>query len=68
MKLALRTQSQCRATIETLSVVKNPRQAVALVGQTNIAGLQQVNNNPAQAVAPAEKTCSNQQRVSHILH
>lgn len=44
MRLALRTQSQCRSTLETLSAVKNPP-AVALVHQANIAhGPQQVNN------------------------
>jgi hypothetical protein len=56
MKLALRAQNQCRATIDTLPNVKNPRQAVAIVGQANIAGVQQVNNNvPAQELAPAEE-------------
>jgi hypothetical protein len=55
MKLALRAQSQCRATIETLSAVKNPRQAVALVRQANIASVQQVNNGPPQESAPAEE-------------
>lgn len=47
MRLALRTQSQCRSTLETLSVVKNPP-AVAFVRQANIAnGPQQVNNGTA---------------------
>ena len=46
MRLALRAQSQARATLETLSVVKNPP-AVAFVHQANIAhGPQQVNNVP----------------------
>ncbi len=44
MRLALKAQSQCRATIETLATVKNPP-AVAFVKQANIAsGHQQVNN------------------------
>jgi len=43
MKLALRAQSQCRATIETLAVIKNPPTVIAR--QANIAhGPQQVNN------------------------
>jgi hypothetical protein len=45
MRLALKAQSQCRATLETLSEVKNPR-PVAFVRQANIAnGPQQVNND-----------------------
>ena len=44
MRLALKAQSQCRTTLETLSVIKNPP-AVAFVRQANIAnGPQQVNN------------------------
>ncbi len=44
LKLALRAQSQCRATWETLSTMKNPP-IMGYVGQANIAhGHQQVNN------------------------
>jgi hypothetical protein len=44
MRMALRSQSQCRATLETLAAIKNPA-PVAFVRQANIsAGLQQVNN------------------------
>jgi hypothetical protein len=44
LKLALRAQSQCRATWETLSAMKNPPM-VGYVRQANIAhGHQQVNN------------------------
>ncbi|HDX0952026.1 TPA: hypothetical protein RNT38_000225 [Stenotrophomonas maltophilia] len=44
MRLALKAQSQCRSTLETLAEIKNPR-AVAFVKQANIAGgHQQVNN------------------------
>ena len=58
MGLALRAQSQCRATIEALADIKNPR-PVAFVKQANIAnGPQQVNNgesaNSAQALARGE--------------
>lgn len=43
MKLALRAQSQCRATVEALSAIKNP--PVIYAKQANIAhGPQQVNN------------------------
>lgn len=44
MRLALKAQSQCRTTLETLAEIKNPR-PVAFVRQANIAhGPQQVNN------------------------
>lgn len=46
MRLALKAQSQCRATLETLAGAKNPT-PVAFVRQANIAhGPQQVNNGP----------------------
>ena len=49
LKLALRAQSQCRATLETLAEIKYPR-SVAFVEQANIAhGHQQVNNAPSRA-------------------
>jgi hypothetical protein len=45
LRLALKAQSQSRATLETLSAVKNPPAPVAFVKQANIAnGPQQVNN------------------------
>lgn len=44
LKLALRAQSQCRATIETLAIVKNP--PVVFAKQANFtSGPQQINNN-----------------------
>src|SRR6266498_1544147 len=47
MRLALKAQSQCRTTVETLAAIKNP-QTVAFVRQANIAaGPQQVNNGIA---------------------
>ena len=42
LKLGLRAQSQCRATLETLASIKNP---TILMRQTNIAHNQQVNND-----------------------
>jgi hypothetical protein len=41
MRLALKAQSQCRATLETLAEVKNPRPYI----QNNRAEYQQVNNS-----------------------
>jgi hypothetical protein len=47
LRLALKAQSQCRATLETLAAIKNPA-PVAFVRQANIsAGPQQVNNGTA---------------------
>ena len=55
MKLAMKAQSQCRATLETLSEVKNPRVAV-FANQANVtSGPQQVNNGtPSPAPAQAQ--------------
>jgi hypothetical protein len=49
MRIALRAQSQCRATLETLAAIKNP--PIVYARQANItSGPQQVNNGvPAQA-------------------
>jgi len=44
MRLALRAQAQCRATLETLATIKNP--PIVYARQANIAnGPQQVNND-----------------------
>lgn len=52
MRMALRAQNQCRATIETLATIKNP--PVIFAKQANIAnGHQQINNGTA---APERKT------------
>ena len=50
MRLALKAQAQCRATIETLAAIKNP--PVVIARQANISnGPQQVNNGPASSRA-----------------
>ncbi len=46
MRMALRAQSQCRATLETLAEIKNP-QPTAFIKQQNIGVNQQVNNDAA---------------------
>jgi hypothetical protein len=43
MRLALKAQGQCRATIETIGELKYPKSAT-FIRQANIAGQQQVNN------------------------
>lgn len=59
LRLALKAQSQCRATLETLAALKNPA-SVAFVRQANIAnGPQQVNNGVA-ANAPRAETIESQ--------
>jgi hypothetical protein len=51
-RLALKAQGQCRATLETLAVIKNPPTVFAR--QANISsGPQQVNNAPVVNEAPA---------------
>lgn len=53
MRLALKAQGQCRATLETLAAIKNP--PVVFARQANISngGQQQVNNGPARTNTPA---------------
>ena len=64
MRMALRAQSQCRATLETLAAIKNPQQ-VAFVRQANIAhGPQQVNNGVAAAPSRARE---NESEPSKLL-
>lgn len=54
LKLALKAQSQCRATLETLAAIKNP--PVVFAKQANIShGHQQVNNGEAMPVARADQ-------------
>lgn len=73
MRMALKAQAQCRATIETLAEVKNPR-AVAFVRQTNIAaGPQQVNNGGASSsISPddtrAEHSADRSNKVMAVEH
>ncbi|MDP3856769.1 MAG: hypothetical protein Q8Q73_03305 [Stagnimonas sp.] len=55
MRLALKVQSQCRTTLESLAAIKNP--TVVFAKQANIAhGPQQVNNRTVRAPARARKT------------
>ena len=53
MRLALKAQSQCRATLETLAAIKNP--PVVIARQANInqgSGNQQVNNGTPDPIQP----------------
>lgn len=56
MRLALKAQSQARATIETLAEMKSPRQ-VLIARQANVsAGPQQINNGPSPSVRRARRS------------
>jgi len=70
LRLALKAQSQCRATLETLAEIKNP-QPVAFVRQANIAhGPQQVNNGIAPPGEPsrARETENQQNKLLEAQH
>lgn len=49
MRLAMRAQGQCRATLETLAAIKNPPVVFARQANINNGGQQQVNNGAAGA-------------------
>jgi len=62
LRLALKAQSQCRATLETLATIKNP--PVIYAKQANIAnGPQQVNNG----TAPSSHTGKIENEQSKLL-
>jgi hypothetical protein len=65
MRFGLKAQSQCRATLETLALIKNPPN-VAFVRQANIAhGPQQVNNGVASGgnASRARESVSEQSKL-----
>ncbi len=66
MRLALKAQSQCRATLKCLADIKNPA-PLAFVKQANIAHNQQVNNGAAQP-APVAKTETRQNELLTEKH
>ena len=56
MQAAMKAQAQCRATVQTIGELKNPRQVAFIRQQTNVAtagGQQQVNNATATPSALA---------------
>jgi hypothetical protein len=52
LRLALKAQGQCRATIETVAAMKNGPTVFARQANINNGGQQQVNNGAAPAAAP----------------
>ncbi len=66
MRMALRAQSQCRATLETLAAIKNP--PIVYARQANVTtGPQQINNGLA-APSPAREIKSEQTQLSGGTH
>lgn len=66
MRLALRAQSQCRATLETLAAIKNP--PIVYARQANVTtGPQQINNGTA-APTRAREIESEQTQLSGGSH
>jgi hypothetical protein len=67
MKLALRAQSQCRATLEALATIKNP--PVVFAKQANIAhGHQQVNNNANPSTSRAGENINSPNKLLEADH
>ena len=68
MRMALRAQNQCRATLETLATIKNP--PVVFAKQANINhGNQQINNGtPAAETSRTEKTINQQNELLEGQH
>jgi hypothetical protein len=68
LSLALKAQAQCRATLEALAEIKNPR-PVSFVKQANIAnGPQQVNNGSTHAgthAHPEKSTGTKNELLEH---
>jgi len=61
--LALKAQAQCRATLEALAEIKNPR-PVSFVKQANISnGPQQVNNGPSPESGPVRTDAHARQNI-----
>jgi len=64
LRLALKAQAQCRATLETLAEVKYPK-APTFVRQQNVAYQQQVNNGKAaDDSAPSTRTHAREENVN----
>lgn len=66
MRMALRAQSQCRATLETLAAIKNP--PVVFARQANIAAGHQQINNGAAAPSQARESETEQIQLSEGTH
>lgn len=66
LRIALKAQNQCRATLETLAAIKNP--PVVFAKQANISnGPQQVNNGVANSTR-TEKNINQQNELLEVQH
>ncbi|MHB8421664.1 MAG: hypothetical protein ACYDAM_02675 [Leptospirales bacterium] len=65
MRLALKAQSQCRCTLETLAEIKNPK-PTAFIKQQNMAVVQQVNNNISNDVRAHAGAGENNNRPNEL--
>ena len=65
LKLALKAQSQCRATLETLANIKNP--PIVFAKQANIAHHQQINNQQVNHTAQSEQTSEPVQQAQSAI-
>lgn len=66
MRLALRAQSQCRATLETLATIKNP--PIIYAKQANVtSGPQQINNGTVESTH-AQEIRNEQTQLSGGIH
>ena len=63
MRMALRAQNQCRATLETMVAIKNPPVVFAKQANINQGGNQQVNNGTLPPASHAEKTINQQNEL-----
>lgn len=74
MRLALKAQSQCRATLETLAAIKNPPVVFARQANINNGGQQQVNNGAqgtgagSPAPAPASNSATEPNKLLEASH
>ena len=74
MRLALKAQNQCRATVETLAAMKNPHVVFARQANINNGGQQQVNNGAqapgagSPAPAPARQTETEPSKLLEATH
>lgn len=67
LRLALKAQSQCRATLETLANIKNP--PVVYAKQANVTtGPQQINNGPHTAPTGAREKISEENKLKELSH
>lgn len=66
MRMALRAQSQCRATLETLATIKNP--PIVYAKQANFAAGHQQVNNGIPAHAQAREIESEQSQLSGVTN